>query len=521
MALIFIEGFDTYSGTSDLAMNGWAVPSSPYNAVPGRFGVPGRAMPAVGITKNLPNNYTTFYMGFAVNGGFTVMFFNVGNYQFYVKSNASSIQVYRNNAPNSDVLIGQSLTNVVPSSGWFFVEIGATIDATAGSVTVRINGNAVLSVTSADTQGIAGSANNIVSGIEFMGSSDIDDLYFCDGTTGPGSYPCNTFLGDKRVRTIFPSSNISTQFTPVASVAAGQGATGKGGNYYTLGANQLILSCDVANPLANLPETGSYGIDSPLSGIAPRMAQDATITSILLYAQTNYPAMKIRPVIASIDPAALTPSQILYVGDERIGLSAGQNTLTFNNVTASVYKDTDYALGFITDTSFAFDYFNDYSSLASSAQTYSIAYVSPPSTPGATLPPPASSVSSSIYPDIGFTYTVNNYAAVSEDGVDQDQTYNVSGTVGAIDLYGTNAGLPSGATVYGVQVCGVYRKDDAGSRSVANLIKSGATQTAGATKSIGTSYQYYSDLFATNPATGASWAVSDVNALEIGCEVVS
>lgn len=521
MALIFIEGFDTYGSTSDLAMNGWTVPSSAYSAVPGRFGVPGRAMPAVGITKNLPNNYTTFYMGFAVNGGFTVTFFNVAGYQFYVQTNSSSIQVYRNNYPSAAVLIGQSLTNVVPSSGWFFVEIGATVDAAAGSVTVRINGNTVLSLTNVDTQGITGStANDIVSGIEFTGSSDIDDLYFCDTTTGPGTYPCNTFLGDKRVRTVFPSSNAATQFTPVGSVAAGQSATGKGGNYYTLGANHLILSCDVANPLSNVPETGSYGIDNPVSGVAPRMAQDATITSILLYAQTNYPAMKIRPVIAAIDPVALTPSQILYVGDEKIGLSAGQNTLTFTNVTASVYKDTDYALGFITDTSFAFDYFSEYTGVTPLAQTYSITYVSPPSTPASTLPVPASSLPST-YLDIGYTYTVTNYAAVSEDGVDQDQSYNVSGTAGAVDLYGTNAGLPSGATVYGVQVCGVYRKDDAGSRSVANLIKSGTTQAAGATRSIGTSYQYYADMFATNPATGASWAVSDVNALEIGCEVVS
>ena len=36
-----------------------------------------------------------------------------------------------------------------------------------------------------------------------------------------------------------------------------------------------------------------------------------------------------------------------------------------------------------------------------------------------------------------------------------------------------------------------------------------------------TSYQYLSDILAVNPATGASWLTTDVNALEIGYQVIS
>ena len=71
-------------------------------------------------------------------------------------------------------------------------------------------------------------------------------------------------------------------------------------------------------------------------------------------------ALKIRPVIASIDPVNGMPLAILYAGDEKIGLTTGQNTLTFSSVTASVLKDVTYALGFITDTSFAFNTFSVY-----------------------------------------------------------------------------------------------------------------------------------------------------------------
>uniref|UniRef100_UPI00263340CD hypothetical protein n=1 Tax=Ferrovum sp. TaxID=2609467 RepID=UPI00263340CD len=123
--------------------------------------------------------------------------------------------------------------------------------------------------------------------------------------------------------------------------------------------------------------------------------------------------------------------------------------------------------------------------------------------------------------NIGYTYTLTNYAAVSEDGLDGDQTYNSSATIGAVDLFSTVAGLPPGATVYGVRVVGAYRKDDAGTRQIANLVKTGTVQSAGATQNVGTSYQYLSDAFAVNPATGASWVTSDVNALEIGYEVIS
>ena len=322
MALILCDGFDKYGQASDANFDGWAGAGSGNNTtlMPGRFGLPGKAyfLGSWGspLTRNLPGNYSTFYMGVAVNGGFQITFNDVNNNQFWVYAVNSVVQVGRGNYANN--LLSQSLSGAVPSSGWYFLEIGATVGA-AGSITVNINSNTVLSVSGINIQT---STNASINNIQFGGTMLIDDFYFCDHTTGPGAHPCNTFLGDKRVRTVYPTANISTAFTPTSPVSAGQLAQGNGSNWQTLSANNLILTLP-DNPPTDLPGVGNGNMDDPLTGVAPRMARDCTLTSLSLYAQTNYPALKIRPVIASINPVNGMPLAILYAGDEKIGLTTG------------------------------------------------------------------------------------------------------------------------------------------------------------------------------------------------------
>ena len=51
-----------------------------------------------------------------------------------------------------------------------------------------------------------------------------------------------------------------------------------------------------------------------------------------------------------------------------------------------------------------------------------------------------------------------------------------------------------------VQLATVARKDDAGSRSLRAVLKSGATTANGATRVLGTSYAVYDDRFEIDPA---------------------
>jgi hypothetical protein len=70
-----------------------------------------------------------------------------------------------------------------------------------------------------------------------------------------------------------------------------------------------------------------------------------------------------------------------------------------------------------------------------------------------------------------------------------------------------------------VQVTTVARKDDAGSRSLRAVLKSGAIMANGSTRVLGTSYALYDDRFEVDPATGAVWTKADVDALEAGVEL--
>jgi hypothetical protein len=48
------------------------------------------------------------------------------------------------------------------------------------------------------------------------GGALIDDFRYNDTTTGPGTYPCNAWMGDLRVATLFAISNNAVTWTPLA-----------------------------------------------------------------------------------------------------------------------------------------------------------------------------------------------------------------------------------------------------------------------------------------------------------------
>ena len=53
------------------------------------------------------------------------------------------------------------------------------------------------------------------------------------------------------------------------------------------------------------------------------------------------------------------------------------------------------------------------------------------------------------------------------------------------------------------------------------MLKSGVTTADGATRVLGTSYALHDDRFDVDPATGAAWTNTGVDALEAGVEVVA
>jgi hypothetical protein len=93
------------------------------------------------------------------------------------------------------------------------------------------------------------------------------------------------------------------------------------------------------------------------------------------------------------------------------------------------------------------------------------------------------------------------------------------GTIGFKDSYALTD-LTGAASVLGVQVNALMYKDDAGFRQGANLIRSGSTDLQSATVTVSTSPQYSISVHETDPATGAAWTQSAVNAMEAGVVVI-
>lgn len=113
-----------------------------------------------------------------------------------------------------------------------------------------------------------------------------------------------------------------------------------------------------------------------------------------------------------------------------------------------------------------------------------------------------------------------HYTNVDDSTVpDDDTTYNSDSTVGHIDTYGCSD-VDGGASVYGVQVNLWARKDDAGTRQIAPLIRQASTDYVGTTVTLGSTYAFYSQVYDQDPAA-ADWTATNVNSDEFGVKTIA
>lgn len=106
---------------------------------------------------------------------------------------------------NGTTILGPGVV-VTKTSLWHYYELRVVISDMVGEVEVRVDGNTYLSGTLLDTRNGGATVDTIRFGDRgnFDGTQILDDIYICDGT---GSAPTNTFLGDVKVESIFPSGN--------------------------------------------------------------------------------------------------------------------------------------------------------------------------------------------------------------------------------------------------------------------------------------------------------------------------
>jgi hypothetical protein len=114
--------------------------------------------------------------------------------------------------------------------------------------------------------------------------------------------------------------------------------------------------------------------------------------------------------------------------------------------------------------------------------------------------------------------TGSNWQNVDDATPNGDTDYNSDGTVSDKDTYAMSNLVTTSGTVYGVQSIVSAKKDDAGSRSIHAVVRSGSSETNGSDVTMTASYVQKQDVFETKPG-GGTWSISDVNAMEAGVAV--
>lgn len=117
--------------------------------------------------------------------------------------------------------------------------------------------------------------------------------------------------------------------------------------------------------------------------------------------------------------------------------------------------------------------------------------------------------------------STDNYLLVDDTNPNDDTDYVQSDVVGNKDTYAFQNMLHTPASISGVMILGNAKKDDAGSRSITIVTRSGGTDYDGSTQALSTSYTYYKEIRETDPATSSAWTQSGFNNAEHGPKVAA
>jgi hypothetical protein len=112
----------------------------------------------------------------------------------------------------------------------------------------------------------------------------------------------------------------------------------------------------------------------------------------------------------------------------------------------------------------------------------------------------------------GVVGAANNWDAVNEF-VLTDAEYTWTQTVGNEDLYAMDP-IITAANIFGMQITGAWRQDDATQMKGHSLIKTHGTIYEGADNELAQSYRYYRDVYELNPNTGVGWTAAELNAVQ-------
>jgi hypothetical protein len=235
---------------------------------------------------------------------------------------------------------------------------------------------------------------------------------------------------------------------------------------------------------------------------------NGTIASITIAMTTGYTGNMKCSMFAS---SGGNPAAVLGSATTISNPVTGVNTFTFGTP-ITVADGTQYFLGFMTDAATG-----TYTTTgANSGFTQS-------STSYAAFPTASPTVAAGVCPIVTATVVAtDNNSMVNEAQQDATATYVYDSTVGHADFYGIASIGATPATVIATTARAYLQKSDAGTRTAAIQVKSGATTVASPTLTLTTSgWQWAWRMDTVDPATGAAWTPTAVSNAQIGPKVIA
>jgi hypothetical protein len=117
--------------------------------------------------------------------------------------------------------------------------------------------------------------------------------------------------------------------------------------------------------------------------------------------------------------------------------------------------------------------------------------------------------------------SVDNYLLVDEALYNTDTDYVQSATAAQKDTYAFTDMSHTPASIFGLQVNMIGKKDDSGNRSICSVIRSGGADTDGTSQALSTTYVDYMQVSETDPNTAAAWTKTNLNSAEFGVKVAA
>jgi hypothetical protein len=485
MAWNWGDGFDLYADPADMANGYWDSVTGGLALIAGRFSG-SRALYFTGSgqgmvkTSSVNDAVHHFVCAFQQPSGLGS---SLGvAFQLYDGATAQCSVVFKN---NGDILLASgtgggtvlaTYSGAFTNNTWYGFEIEVVINNTTGSFRVRKNGNTVndFSATGLNTRNSANNYANRVQVVDVQAVGHVIDDFFWRSDASAVAW-----MGDIRCYTRMPASDGSVQFAraPVTQTP------------YTFVGPQAIAA-----------GTARYSTFTA--------ACDGTIAAASILINVGYTGNLKTAIFAS---GGGVPTTVLGSANVLANPVTGSNTITFGTPVA-VTKGTQYWIGFDSDTSSG-----NWSAggTPSNGLASATAYASFPA---------ASPSTSTVYSMVcSVSITANNNASlVSDAQQDAATSYVYDSTVGHADFYGIASIPATPAVVIATTTRALMQKSDAGARTAAVQLKSGATTVTSSAVALSTSgwlWAWRTDVL--DPATSAAWTATAVNNAQIGPLTVS